>query len=486
MSVESLSNPCSQSIVQTIPAPAVAYHKVEFDADLLGRLGKSGPRYTSYPTADRFTPEFGYRDYLHAVAGVRTRGGARPLSLYLHIPFCDTVCYYCACNKIVTKRRDKAATYLSYLKREVEMQGMLFAGMNQVEQLHFGGGTPTYLSDAQMGELMSHLRRNFRFADDAVGEYSIEVDPRTVSAARVHSLRNQGFNRISLGVQDFDADVQKAVNRVQPEHETRAVIDAARAAGFRSISIDLIYGLPKQTMATMTATLGKVVAANPDRISVYHYAHMPHLFKPQRRILDADMPDSDTKLQMLQLCIERLGAAGYVYIGMDHFAKPEDDLAVAQRQGRLHRNFQGYSTHADADLVACGVSSIGSVGATYSQNVKTLEEYYDMIDQNELPVQRGLRLSMDDALRRTIIQKLICQFELSIPAIEQAFPIVFDKYFADELIQLRVLEADGLLRVDHDWLSVSMKGRLLIRNVCMVFDRYLAARLDGPRHSQTI
>jgi len=486
MSVESLSNPCSQSIVQTIPAPAVAYHKVEFDADLLGRLGKSGPRYTSYPTADRFTPEFGYRDYLHAVAGVRTRGGARPLSLYLHIPFCDTVCYYCACNKIVTKRRDKAATYLSYLKREVEMQGMLFAGMNQVEQLHFGGGTPTYLSDAQMGELMSHLRRNFRFADDAVGEYSIEVDPRTVSAARVHSLRNQGFNRISLGVQDFDADVQKAVNRVQPEHETRAVIDAARAAGFRSISIDLIYGLPKQTMATMTATLGKVVAANPDRISVYHYAHMPHLFKPQRRILDADMPDSDTKLQMLQLCIERLGAAGYVYIGMDHFAKPEDDLAVAQRQGRLHRNFQGYSTHADADLVACGVSSIGSVGATYSQNVKTLEEYYDMIDQNELPVARGLRLSMDDALRRTIIQKLICQFELSIPAIEQAFPIVFDKYFADELIQLRVLEADGLLRVDHDWLSVSMKGRLLIRNVCMVFDRYLAARLDGPRHSQTI
>jgi len=486
MSVESLSNPCSQRIVQTIPAPAVAYHKVEFDADLLGRLGKSGPRYTSYPTADRFTPEFGYRDYLHAVAGVRTRGGARPLSLYLHIPFCDTVCYYCACNKIVTKRRDKAATYLSYLKREVEMQGMLFAGMNQVEQLHFGGGTPTYLSDAQMGELMSHLRRNFRFADDAAGEYSIEVDPRTVSAARVHSLRNQGFNRISLGVQDFDADVQKAVNRVQPEHETRAVIDAARAAGFRSISIDLIYGLPKQTMATMTATLDKVVAANPDRISVYHYAHMPHLFKPQRRILDVDMPDSDTKLQMLQLCIERLGAAGYVYIGMDHFAKPEDDLAVAQRQGRLHRNFQGYSTHADADLVACGVSSIGSVGATYSQNVKTLEEYYDMIDQNELPVQRGLRLSMDDALRRTIIQKLICQFELSIPAIEQAFPIVFDKYFADELIQLRVLEADGLLRVDHDWLSVSMKGRLLIRNVCMVFDRYLAARLDGPRHSQTI
>jgi oxygen-independent coproporphyrinogen-3 oxidase len=468
------------------PHAGAPVHAVEFDAGLLGRLGKSGPRYTSYPTADRFTPGFGYRDYLHAVAGVRTRGAKRPLSLYLHIPFCDTVCYYCACNKIVTKRRDKAATYLSYLKREIEMQGMLFAGMNEVEQLHFGGGTPTYLSDEQMGDLMDHIRRSFRFAPDAAGEYSIEVDPRTVSVERVRSLRRQGFNRISLGVQDFDAEVQKAVNRVQPEHETRAVIDAARAAGFRSISIDLIYGLPKQTMVTMAATLDKVVAADPDRISVYHYAHMPHLFKPQRRILAADMPDSDTKLQMLQLCIERLGAAGYVYIGMDHFAKPGDDLAVAQRQGRLHRNFQGYSTHADADLVACGVSSIGAVGATYSQNVKTLEEYYDMIDQNELPVQRGLRLSMDDALRRAIIQKLMCQFELSIPAIEQAFPIVFDKYFADELTELKAMEADGLIRVGHDWLSVSMKGRLLIRNVCMVFDRYLATRGDAPRHSQTV
>jgi len=468
------------------PPAAAKFHRVEFDAGLLGRLGKSGPRYTSYPTADRFTPAFGYRDYLHAVAGVRTRGAKRPLSLYLHIPFCDTVCYYCACNKIVTKRRDKAATYLSYLKREIEMQGMLFAGINDIEQLHFGGGTPTYLSDQQMGDLMAHIRRSFRFAPDDVGEYSIEVDPRTVSAQRVHSLRAQGFNRISLGVQDFDPDVQKAVNRVQPEHETRAVIEAARAAGFRSISIDLIYGLPKQTMDTMTATLDKVVAAGPDRISVYHYAHMPHLFKPQRRIEGADMPDSDTKLRMLQLCIERLGAAGYVYIGMDHFAKPDDDLAVAQRQGRLHRNFQGYSTHADADLVACGVSSIGAVGATYSQNAKTLEEYYDMIDQNELPVQRGLCLSMDDLLRRTIIQKLMCQFELSIPAIEQAFPIVFDKYFAAELAQLRTMEADGLLHIDHDWLSVSMKGRLLIRNVCMVFDSYLATRAEGARHSQTI
>jgi len=467
------------------PAPTALNPVVEFDGDLLARLGKSGPRYTSYPTADRFGADFGYRDYLQAVAGVRTRG-KRLLSLYLHIPFCESVCYYCACNKIVTRRRDKAATYLSYLKREVEMQGLLFAGMNDVEQLHFGGGTPTYLTDAQMGELMAHLRRCFRFAPDERGEYSIEVDPRTVSIERVHSLRRQGFNRISLGVQDFDPDVQRAVNRVQPEAETVAIIDAARAADFRSVSIDLIYGLPRQTLASMARTLDQVVEASPDRISVYHYAHMPHLFKPQRRILSAEMPDSDTKLRMLQLCIERLGAAGYVYIGMDHFAKPGDDLAVAQRQGRLHRNFQGYSTHADADLVAFGVSSIGAVGATYSQNAKTLDEYYELIDRNELPVQRGIRLSMDDALRRAIIQQLMCQFELSIAAIEQAFPIVFEHHFADELAALRALQADGLVQLDAGWISVTLKGRLLIRNVCMVFDRYLARQAEGPRYSQTI
>jgi oxygen-independent coproporphyrinogen-3 oxidase len=460
---------------------------IEFDAALMSRLGKSGPRYTSYPTADRFADSVGYRDFLHAVADRRTRPGTRPLSLYLHIPFCDTVCYYCACNKIVTKKRDKAATYLAYLKREIEMQGRLFAGIDedtqQVEQLHLGGGTPTYLSDAQMGELMDHLKRCFRFADDEAGEYSIEVDPRTVSPDRVHSLRRQGFNRISLGVQDFDADVQKAVNRIQPEAETRAIIGAARDAGFRSVSIDLIYGLPKQTPATMAATLDKVIAADPDRIAVYHYAHMPQLFKLQRRILDADMPDSDTKLRMLQLCIERLTGAGYVYIGMDHFAKPGDDLALAQCQGRLHRNFQGYSTHADADLVSCGVSAISAVGATYSQNAKTLDAYYDALDRNELPVARGVRLTMDDVLRRTLIQRLMCQFELSIPALEQAFPIVFQRYFERELAALAALEQDGLVSVSGEWISVSLKGRLLIRNVCMVFDRYLTGE---TRHSQTV
>jgi oxygen-independent coproporphyrinogen-3 oxidase len=459
---------------------------VEFDAKLIGKLNQLGPRYTSYPTADRFAESFGYRDYLLAVASLRPRGNRSPLSLYLHIPFCDTVCYYCACNKIVTKDRSKAVTYLDYLKREIEMQGNLFSGMNQIEQLHFGGGTPTYLSDAQMGDLMTHLRRCFQFAPDNVGEYSIEVDPRTVSCERIHTLREQGFNRLSLGVQDFDPAVQKAVNRIQPEAQTREIIDAARAAQFRSISIDLIYGLPLQNVITMGQTLNKVIAANPDRIAIYNYAHMPHLFKPQRRINDADLPSADTKLDMLFLCIKRLADAGYVYIGMDHFAKPDDDLALAQRQGRLHRNFQGYSTHADSDLVSCGVSAISAVAGTYSQNVKTLDAYYDRLDRNELPIARGIKLQMDDVLRRFIIQMLMCNFELSMGAIEQAYPITFASYFAPELEKLQVLADDGLLTIEADWITVSLKGRLLIRNICMVFDRYLNAKQDPLRYSKTI
>ena len=463
---------------------------VEFDAQLISKLSQSGPRYTSYPTADRFTESFHYRDYLQAVAAVRTRGGRHPLSLYIHIPFCDTVCYYCACNKIVTKNREKAATYLGYLKREIELQGHLFAGFNHIEQLHFGGGTPTYLSDEQMDDLMQHLHRWFEFAPDALGEYSIEVDPRTVTPERVHRLREQGFNRISLGVQDFDPDVQKAVNRIQPEDKTLEVIAAARAAQFRSVSIDLIYGLPKQTVLTMSQTLEKVVAANPDRIAIYHYAHLPHLFKPQRRISEADMPAADVKLDMLALCISRLNQAGYVYIGMDHFAKPTDDLAIAQRQGRLHRNFQGYSTQSDVDLVSFGVSAIGAVGTSYSQNVKTLDAYYEHLDKGELPIARGIKLTMDDVMRRFIIQMLMCNFELSISSLEQAYPITFSTYFSTELEKLHEMAELGLVTIDPEWISVTLKGRLLIRNICMVFDRHLqeARRLQSEpqRYSKTL
>jgi oxygen-independent coproporphyrinogen-3 oxidase len=341
-----------------------------------------------------------------------------------------------------------------------------------------------------MSDLMQHLRRWFNFADDAKGEYSIEVDPRSVTVERIHTLRAQGFNRISLGVQDFDEQVQRAVNRIQPEQITLETIHAARAAGFRSVSIDLIYGLPKQTLASIAETIAKVIAANPDRIAVYHYAHLPHLFKPQRRIAEADLPCSDTKLDMLAFCIRQLNAAGYVYIGMDHFAKPDDELAVAQRQGLLHRNFQGYSTHAESEMIACGVSAISSVGMCYSQNAKTLEDYYDRLDQGELPIVRGYQLTMDDVLRRFIIQRLMCNFELSIRSLEQAYPIKFDTYFELELEQLGELQKMGLLTIDSEWIEVTLKGRLLIRNICMVFDRHLqqarSLYSEPLRYSRTV
>ena len=448
---------------------------ISFDAPLLRKLGRPGPRYTSYPTADRFDARYGYADYLAAVAERRLRHSGKPLSLYVHIPFCASLCYYCACNKVVTQDPGKAALYLDYLQREIAMQGTLFAGMHRVDQLHLGGGTPTYLTDDQMGELMAHLRRHFAFAPDAIGEYAIEVDPRTVTPERIASLRRQGFNRLSLGVQDYDARVQQAVNRVQPEAQTQAIIDAARACGYRSVNIDLIYGLPQQTLATMAQTLDKVIAADPDRIALYHYAHMPHLFKAQRLLRDADLPGADTRLALLGLAIERLTGAGYVYIGMDHFAKPGDSLAVAQRQGRLHRNFQGYSAHADADIIGLGVSAIGAVGATYSQNAKHLATYYAGISNHTLPIERGVSLNMDDALRRALIGRLMCHFALSVAALEQAFPIVFADYFATELAALGALEADGLVTVTPRWLTVTPRGRLLIRNICMVFDRYLSA-----------
>ncbi|SFM78841.1 oxygen-independent coproporphyrinogen III oxidase [Rugamonas rubra] len=463
---------------------------VEFDAALVRKLNQMGPRYTSYPTADRFAGDFGAEQYQHAVGQVRAAGQLADLSLYIHIPFCESLCYYCACNKIITQDHGKAVEYLDYLRREIAMQGQLFAGMNRVEQLHFGGGTPTYLSDEQMDGLLADLREWFDFASDEEGEFSIEVDPRTVSPARIARLRAQGFNRISLGIQDFDPVVQQAVNRVQPYEQTMEVLLAARASGFRSISVDLIYGLPKQTLASIAPTMDKVIAARPDRIALYNYAHLPHLFKAQRLIVAEDLPDAETKLQMLGLCIARLTEAGYVYIGMDHFALPEDDLARSQREGELHRNFQGYSTHADAPMVALGVSAISAVGRSYSQNEKVLSHYYERLDKGELPVARGIALSDDDLLRRSVIGQLMCDFELDLGALALPGGVPADVYFAAELERLLPLAEQGLLSIDGLRLTVSMRGRLLIRNICMVFDHYLhAPRPEGPsptRYSKTI
>ena len=458
--------------------------QLQVDLDLIRRLDRKGPRYTSYPTADRFVEAFD-ADAYRIWAGKRNIGGiSRPLSIYVHIPFCKSVCFYCGCNKIVTKDASKAITYLDYLFTEMRMQSELFREEPRVQQLHWGGGTPTYLSHEQMCSLMQRTRESFDLAPD--GEYSIEIDPRKIADDTIALLRALGFNRLSLGVQDFDPDVQRAVNRIQSEEETERVLTAARREGFRSVSMDLIYGLPKQTVMSFNRTLEKVIALRPDRIAIYNYAHLPTLFKPQRRILEEDLPLPETKLQILGLGIRRLTDAGYVYIGMDHFARPEDELTVAQMQGRLHRNFQGYSTHADCDLVALGVSAIGKVGPTYSQNHRTLEDYYDALDRGDLPIMRGLELSADDLARRTIIQSLMCHFELSTESIEIAYLLDFESYFRQELEDLKLYEAEGLIDIERGWLSVTPKGRLLIRNICMVFDRYLRAGEDRARYSKLI
>ena len=462
-----------------------ATHKdLVFDPQLIRRFDVNGPRYTSYPTADRFVEAFdadAYRLWL----GKRTVGGiSRPLSLYVHIPFCNTICYYCACNKIITKDHGRSAKYLKYLDKELSMQAGYLEGSHEVVQLHWGGGTPTFLSHDEMRRLMDSIRQHFRLVPN--GEYSIEVDPRKVDYETVRLLGELGFNRMSVGVQDFDPTVQQAVNRIQSLEETRVVIEAARANGFKSVSIDLIYGLPKQNVISFNRTLEEIIGLGPDRISVYNYAHLPHVFKPQRRIAEPELPSADAKLQILSLAIRRLTEAGYVYIGMDHFAKPDDELAIAQRQGRLHRNFQGYSTHSDCDLLAFGISSISKVGPTYSQNVKTLDEYYDLLDSGTLPVYRGIELNADDLLRRSIIQSLMCHFELSIESIEIAHLIDFRKYFATELDDLREMVDAGLVRVDDKWITVLPRGRMLVRAISMVFDRYLRADRQRTRYSKVI
>ncbi len=456
----------------------------EVDLDLIRRMDRNGPRYTSYPTADRFVEAFGPEAYRSRV-GQRNIGGIRrALSIYVHLPFCSTVCFYCACNKVVTRNRSKGEKYLEYLFREIDMQGPLFGEDRVVEQMHWGGGTPTFYTMEQLKRLCDRLRQHFTMSPN--GEYSIEIDPRSVDTASMHELRGQGFNRISLGVQDFDPDVQRAVNRIQSEKQTLEVMAAARQAGFSSINVDLIYGLPLQTLETFGRTLDKVIASQPDRIAIYNYAHLPTRFKPQRRIAEKDIPAPEIKLKLLGLSTQRLAAAGYVYIGMDHFAKPGDELALAQRKGHLHRNFQGYSTHAECDLIGLGVSSIGAIGPTYSQNHRSLDDYYDSLDRNELPVARGIELKSDDLARRAVIQALTCQFRVSKESIAISYLLDFDRYFAEELADLRQLEQDGLVELDSEWISVTARGRMLIRNVCMVFDRYLRREQETRRYSRVI
>jgi len=458
--------------------------RLSFDPALLARYDKSGPRYTSYPTAVQFHPGFDEQAY-RAQAAATNRGEGRPLSLYVHLPFCARLCFYCACNKIVTKNRSRAAPYLERLHEEIALQGALFDPARTVDQLHWGGGTPTFIADDEMRALMRATREHFRLRDDDRGEYSIEVDPREVRPGTLALLRELGFNRLSLGVQDFDPKVQAAVNRIQSEEQTLGVLREARALGFRSINMDLIYGLPHQTVASFTRTLETVIAASPDRLSVFNYAHLPELFMPQKRIRAEDLPSPQAKLDILQATIERLTASGYEYIGMDHFARPDDELAVAQRSGSLYRNFQGYSTHADCDLVGLGITAIGKIGDTYSQNVRTLEEYDARIDAGRLAVFRGIELDADDRLRRDVITGLICHFTLDIPAVERTHGIRFAEYFAPELATLAGMAEDGLVALSPGRIDVLPAGMLLVRNVCMVFDKYLR-RQQEQRYSKVI
>ena len=454
--------------------------------ELLTRFDVPGPRYTSYPTADRFVEAFSQADLNQALEfrkqGVGQKNG--PLSIYVHIPFCESLCYYCACNKIITKHHDKAAPYLSYLAREVALYTSAMGMGQSVSQLHLGGGTPTFLSDEELGELMAMLKSSFSLT--AGGEYSVEVDPRTVNEERLAFLFELGFNRLSFGVQDFDPEVQKAVHRIQPAAQVFALVASARKIGFESINIDLIYGLPKQTPESFDRTLAQVNELRPDRIALYAYAHLPERFKPQRRILAADLPAAASKIDMLSRSMDALMNAGYVYVGMDHFALPEDALAVAKRQGRLHRNFQGYSTQPDCDLIGLGISAIGRMGGTYSQNAKTMEEYVDMLEHGQLPVVKGLALSRDDMIRRAWIMTLMCQGQIDFDAFNEAWLIDSKKYFAPELSLLDSLQSQGLVELTDDGLQVTTMGWFFVRGVAMVFDKYLQTDRNRTRFSKII
>lgn len=458
-----------------------------FDADLLRRYDRPGPRYTSYPTAPQFKPGFGESEFARAARLSNDDPIPRRLSLYAHVPFCFSPCFYCGCNRIITRDVGRAATYLARLVREVAMVGPLFDRDREVVQIHLGGGTPNFFDPGQIGELLESLDTHFRFSQSPTRDFSIELDPRFVGKGGIEALAFMGFNRASLGVQDFDPAVQAAVNRIQSVEETRAVIDDCRKFGFRSVNVDLIYGLPRQTREGFGRTLDTVVEARPDRLAIYSYAHLPQLFRPQKQIDESLLPSPEDKLGLLQLAIEKLSAAGYRYIGMDHFALPTDDLSIAQERGGLHRNFMGYTTHADCDLVGLGVSSISHVGDTYSQNPRDLPSWEAAIDAGHLPTWRGMQLDADDVLRADLIQQLMCQGEVDIPALEERHEIHFEPYFRDDLARLRPLQADGLVEVTQTRITATSRGRLLLRIIAACFDRYLhQPQAEPARFSKAI
>lgn len=457
-----------------------------WDRELIAKYDVAGPRYTSYPTALQFTETFGAEQYREQSA--QRLDSIAPLSLYVHIPFCHDICYYCACNKVVTNKKQKGREYLDYLAKEIAMQSKLHPKSRKVNQLHWGGGTPTFLSNAEITELMHMIASHFSLLDSDNREYSIEIDPRTVNMETIPLLKGLGFNRISLGVQDFDPQVQKAVNRIQPFEQVKQLTELIQSHNFKSLSFDLIYGLPYQTMETMKATLDQVIELSPDRISCYNYAHMPHRFKSQRAIDRLTLPPAEMKLPLMEYIVHRFLDAGYVFIGMDHFVKPSDDLAIALHTGKLQRNFQGYSTCLAPDLIGLGVSSISSLNDCFAQNAKNLEDYYHMLDADQLPIERGLLLSEEDKLRREVIMQIISKLSLQFADIEAKFNINFREHFSAALANLDGMIKDGLLQLSVDSIQVTELGRPMVRNICMVFDQYIEKLKESgnTHHSRTL
>ena len=459
---------------------------IHFDSKLIARYGGTGPRYTSYPTAPHFGDEFTADEYQKHALRSNEVLKPPPLSVYVHIPFCQSLCYYCACNKVVTRNTNRVNVYLDSLYEEIDMQAALFDNDRVVEQIHFGGGTPTYLNDNQLHYLLAHLRNSFNLQTSSEREFAIEVDPRSVTTQSIDVLAEIGFNRLSLGVQDFDPQVQQAVNRIQSAEDIIALVERARTAKFKSISFDLIYGLPHQTEESFSRTLDKVIAIQPDRLAVYNYAHLPKRFKGQRMIKDRDLPSPDVKLKILNCTIAKLSKASYIYIGMDHFALPDDELVKAQQNGTLHRNFQGYSTHRNCDLIGLGVSAIGHIDYTFSQNAITTAEYQMALKLGKLPIRRGIAVDSDDRIRADVIQQLMCYGRVDYSYFQQHLDTDFASYFNSELTRLAPLQRDGLVELYPNRIQITATGRMLLRTVAMVFDRHLPSEVSNKRYSQTI
>jgi oxygen-independent coproporphyrinogen-3 oxidase len=456
----------------------------EIDLKKFKKYDKPGPRYTSYPTAPQFNEKFTHEDYLNEIVKTNYGENLPDLSLYFHLPYCDTLCYFCGCNMIITRNRDRIKEYIKYLKKEIDLTRTYLLTDRKVAQHHWGGGTPTHLNPDEINDLASYVNQSFQFKENA--EISCEIDPRELTRAHLEALRNNGFNRISMGVQDFNDKVQKAVNRIQPEDITRQAVQWIRELGYDSINLDLIYGLPFQTVDTFADTVDKIIDINPDRIAVFNYAHVPWMKKHMALIHPEDIPAAEIKLEILKMTIEKLVNAGYEFIGMDHFAKPNDELAVAMREKKLYRNFQGYSTNAGADLYAMGITSISQLKNVYAQNYKTEKEYYSALDNEKLPTAKGYQLSEDDHLRREVIMRLMCDFELDFKKIENQFKINFKEYFAWGLNNLKEMQADDLVEISHSGIKVKNMGRMLIRNIAINFDGYIERKEDTAKYSRTV